>query len=149
MKWKPNAAFILFIVAIGSLANIGVTLASRTLIPTSVYAPGEAGRHWLLISAPLGIGYGICALIAFVVFWKRFSKGTILVLILNVVTAWGLMVLYFITLDLRIDQTLAQFGLGAVKWVFLAGGIAWFAAMCYSFARAIDAPLSKGPAGPP
>lgn len=143
MKWRPNTAFILLAMATSALVNIGANLAQTTLIPRSVYTPGEAGRNWLLISAPLGLGYGICALIVFVVFWKRFSMGTILVLILNVVTAWGLMVLYFITTDLLIDQKLAQLGLGAVKWVFLSGGIAWFAAMCYSFARSIDAPLSK------
>jgi hypothetical protein len=143
MKWKPSRAFVLGIIAISILVDIGLDLVAHLISPTSVYTANEAGRHWLLKSASLGFVYGTCALIAFVVFWKRFSVGTILVLILNVVTAWGLMVLYLITSDPLIDEKLAQLGLGAVKWVSLAGGIAWFAAMCYSFARSIDAPLAK------
>ncbi len=142
MTWRPNTRFVVMICVIATFSQVVFYAIQRSLITLSDL-PGRHPRHWLVTAVLLGVGYGACALCGFIVFRKRLSKGTVLLLTLNVVTAWGMMVLYFITLEPQIEVSLEQFGLGALKWVFLFGALMWFAALCYSFAQAVDSPVSR------
>ena len=58
---------------------------------------------------------------------------------LNVITAWGLVTLFFISSDPSAHPELTRIGLGAIPWIFLLGGILWSIISFYLFGRAIDA----------
>jgi len=128
---------------IGILAGLGWTYVSKMPIQLTAYPPESLTKHWYAISAYLAILFGLPSPTMLVAFRKRLSREITLLTVLNVITAWGLVTLFFISSDPSAHPELTRIGLGAIPWIFLLGGILWSIISFYLFGRAVDASREK------
>lgn len=128
---------------IGILAFGGWLYINGKPMQVRAYTPEIMTRRWIAISAYLGTLFGIALVVLFVAFWRRLSRETILRTVLNVITAWGLIALYFIASDPLAHPALEQIGLGEGYWIPLLGGIVWSVVSFYLFAQGVDTSARK------